>query len=307
MSAAGLTNDGVVRGLLGKPNLKVSVTVCTQAAREGARRHGLKAVSAALLGQATAGALLTASLQKGDTRLNLQVEVDGPLRGLFVDAGTDGDVRGYVKNPHLDVELGEGPFRWRAAMGNSGFLSVLRDMGNGEYYRSAIELRHHDLARDLAEYFHTSDQVPTCVALEVRREGDEPLGRVAGVMVQLLPDGDRQALEDLRAALPERLREALATLTSLTPASLLAWLFPDDCEVMASVPVQWKCTCSRERALNTIASLGLLEVQDILDTMGSTAVTCQFCATKHEVSFQDLVKLVHTLEVLEAKAKQNQS
>src|SRR6185295_11942177 len=44
---------------------------------------------------------------------------------------------------------GEGEFRWRPVLGNSGFLSVLRDQGGGEYYRSSVQLGRFDMAREL--------------------------------------------------------------------------------------------------------------------------------------------------------------
>ncbi|MCU0699691.1 MAG: Hsp33 family molecular chaperone HslO, partial [Myxococcaceae bacterium] len=58
---------------------------------------------------------------------------------------------------------------------------------------------------------------------------------------------------------------------------------------------RFQCTCSKARTLETLASLGKAEVQDIIDTTGSTAVTCHFCATKYEVTFPDLVGILDGL------------
>jgi len=286
--------DGVARGLL-PSNLKVCVAVVTDTAREARSRHRLERVSASLLAQGIAGGVLMASLQKGEGRVNLQLECDGPLKGLFVDAGAGGDCRAYAKNPHLDVELGEGPFRWRAALGNSGFLSVLRDLG-AEYYRSSVQLEAMELAADLNHYFAASDQVPTRVAIDVRPVGDEPLGVVLGVLVQVLPGGDASALEAIGGQLAARLSEASRADGPGSAGALLSRLFPQS-ELLAENPASFRCTCSRERALKTIASLGQREIQDIVDTMGSTAVTCQFCASKHEVTLGDLLGLLDQLGV----------
>jgi molecular chaperone Hsp33 len=285
--------DSIVRALLQDSNLKVSVAVLTQTAQEGRRKHQLKAASASLFAQGLVGGALMASLQKGDTRINLQLECDGPMRGFFVDAAANGDVRGYVKNPDVDVELAEGVFQWRAALGNSGFISVLRDVG-GEYYRSSVELVSMRLADDLNHYFKTSDQVATQVALTVQREGSEGLGRVAGVLVQALPDADLSALKRIGADLETRLYDAVARPEELTAASLLGTLFPGT-ESLIETPVRFTCTCSKERALATIESLGVNEVQHIVDTMGSTAVTCQFCGTKHEITLLDLFAVLEKL------------
>ncbi|MEW5740168.1 MAG: Hsp33 family molecular chaperone HslO [Myxococcota bacterium] len=284
--------DGVLRGLL-PGDLRVVVAVVTDAAREARARHALAPTSATLLGQAIAGAVLLASLQKGDSRVNLQVECDGQLKGLFVDAGADGTVRGYAKNPHVDLELGQGEFRWRGALGNAGFLSVLRDIG-AEYYRSSVALQAMDLARDLDHYFELSDQVPTRVAIAARRDGPEVLGAVAGVLVQALPEGDRQALARLGETLQASLDRALVSATPTDPQTLFTTLFPGTAPLERH-PVAFRCTCSRARALETIKSLGAADVQHLVDTLGSTAVTCQFCGAKHEITLTALLQILEEL------------
>lgn len=284
--------DGVVRGLL-PGDLKVVVAVLTDTARDARARHRLAPTSASLLAQGLAGGVLLASLQKGDSRVNLQVECDGQFRGLFVDAGATGEVRGYAKNPDVDLELGQGEFRWRGALGNSGFLSVLRDIG-AEYYRSSVALTSMDLARDLDHYFETSDQVPTRVALAVRADPGEPLGAVAGVLVQTLPDGDRQALATRGAALPPALERVLAGEAAGSPQALFQALFPEG-KPLQQHPVAFRCTCSKARALETIKSLGAADVQHIVDTMGSTAVACHFCGARHEITLPDLLQVLDAL------------
>ncbi len=286
--------DGVVRALI-EGNLLVSLTVVTEAAREARARHKLQSVSASLLGQGLAGGVLLGSLQKSESRINLQVECDGPLAGFFVDATAGGDCRGYAKNPGLEIELGEGPFRWRAALGNSGFLSVLRDVGE-EFYRSSVQLEAMSVAGDLDRYFAISDQVPTRVAIDVRHDAAEVLGAVAGVLVQSLPQGDVKALETIGQTLSTRLTQALQHQPEATPLGLLAELFPG-AEPTIEYPVAFRCTCSRERVMRTMLSLGAAELQDIVDTMGSTAVTCQFCATKREITLGDLFDLLAQLGV----------
>ena len=285
--------DTIVRALLQDSNLKVSVAVLTQTARDGRQRHRLAAASASLFAQGLLGGALMASLQKGETRINLQLECDGPMRGFFVDAAAAGDIRGYVKNPDVDMELSEGVFQWRAALGNSGFISVLRDMG-GEYYRSSVELISMRLADDLNHYFKTSDQVATRVALTVQREGGEGLGKVAGVLVQALPDADLEALKRIAGDLESRLHDAVEKADALDAMSLLAALFPG-VPSMIETPVRFACTCSHERAMTTLESLGATEVQTIVDTLGSTAVTCQFCGSKHEISLKDLWEILERL------------
>lgn len=285
--------DGIVRAILTQSDVKVSVAVLTLVAREARCRHGLKAASASLFAQGLLGAALMASLQKGETRINLQLECDGPLRGFFVDASADGDIRGYVKNPHVEIGILEGAFQWRAALGNSGFISVLRDVG-GDYYRSSVELVSMRLADDLNHYFKTSDQVDTRVAFTIQPDGAEGLGKVAGVLLQALPGADQDALPSAAADLETRLHDATLRLGSLDQRILLQTLFPG-AQIVAETPVRFACTCTKERAMETLQSLGAAEVQEIVDTMGSTSVTCQFCGTKHELTLPDLWVILERL------------
>lgn len=285
--------DAVVKGLDETSDLRIVCAVVTDASREARRRHGLRPVSAVLLGQAFAAASALAGLQKGDSRVNLQLECTGALRGLFVDAGVDGTLRGYVKNTLVEVELGEA-FRWRAALGNEGLLSVLRDIGS-EYYRSSIELEAFELAGDLNRFFEISEQVMTRVAIAHRADGGEPLGVVAAVLVQALPSGDAAALEVLGKTLQASLDAALDTAAEGGAAALFARLFPG-VKATEETPARFHCGCSKEKSLEVLATLGKAEIQDIIDTAGSTSVTCRFCATKQEITLPDLYTLLEKLE-----------
>src|SRR5512140_2190085 len=126
--------------------------------------HGLYPTSAHLFAQALAAGALLGALQKDRGRINLQLECDGPVRGLLVDADAAGNVRGYVRAPlvHFPGDPGSGA---HAALGGSGFLSVLREDGRGQPYRSAVELAAFDLPEDPRRWFATSEQVVTAFDL----------------------------------------------------------------------------------------------------------------------------------------------
>lgn len=283
--------DGLVRALWADKGLSASVAVVTQTAREGRRLHRLHDVSAMLLGQALTAGTLLASLQKDQSRVNLQVECDGPLRGLFVDAGADGSLRGYVKNPYLDVEGNPGPTRWRPALGNSGFLSVLKDLGENDFYRSSVELKALDLSVDLGHYFAASEQVATHAALAVERHGAEPLGVVAGAVVQALPDADPAALAELGSTLAAALARQVSSGSDLDPDELRAAVFPSF-TTLSRLELKWRCTCTKERVMNALSAMGKGELEDLLKTQGGAAASCQFCGKRHEATSDDLRKLI---------------
>jgi molecular chaperone Hsp33 len=278
--------DELVSALINGPDLRVALALTSELCRHARGLAALRPASAAILAEGlTAGALM-GSLMKERTRLNLQLECDGPLRGLFVDADGQGEVRGYVKNRAVEHVGSAGEFHWRPVLGNSGFLSVLRDLGGGEPYRSSVELRHFDLARDLEAYFDTSEQVRTQVLLACVPDAGDELAVVGGLLLQPLPGGDVEALAQHGARLkaPGTFPAALRAAPGSSPVAVLKALFPGvDLEIMARFPLRFRCSCSEERVKRALLAMGREELEDLLSREGQAEVTCQFCSTRYVI------------------------
>ena len=178
--------DRLCRGLVPSSGLRAVFVRVGDTARMARMLHGLYPTSARPFAEALAGGALVGALQKDEARVNLQLECDGPVGGLFVDADAAGNLRGYVRRPgvHFPGDPARGV---RASLGGAGYLSVLRDLGRGQYYRSAVELEAFDLAGDLRRWFASSEQVATALGLAVAPRGEEPLGE-AGDGFDLLAD-----------------------------------------------------------------------------------------------------------------------
>jgi molecular chaperone Hsp33 len=211
--------DRLCRGLYPSRGLRAVFVRVGDIARMARVLHGLYPTSARLFAEALAAGALLGALQKEKGRVNLQLECDGPLGGLFVDADPEGNLRGYVRRPavHFPGDASRGA---HAALGGSGYLSVLRDLGGGQHYRSAVQLEALDLAADLRRWFEASEQVATALGLAVVPKGAEPLGDVAGVLVQRLPDGDAGAVEEARRRIADgALRRAPTTCCARSRAT----------------------------------------------------------------------------------------
>ena len=123
-------SDRLVRGLLPSQGVRAVHVRVTETARIARMLHGLYPTAAHLFGVALAAGALLASLQKERGRVNLQIECDGPVGGLFVDADPDGNVRGYVRRPAVHFP-GDPVRAARAALGGSGSPTFLFKQ-NGE-------------------------------------------------------------------------------------------------------------------------------------------------------------------------------
>ena len=285
-------SDELFTALLPRSGLRVVAALTTEVSREGRRLHGAEPGSAALLSEGLTAVALLGALQKEKTRVSLQLECDGPVRGLLADAD-GGSVRGYVKKPLLAVLGDEGAFHWRPLLGNSGYLSVLRDMGKGEYYRSSVELEAFELGRDLERYFAVSDQVESVVRIRTVPSGTEVLGAAGGVLLQKLPGGDAAALAEAGKRLtPETLDRELLEANGSGPALLRA-VFPGaEVDVLAKRPLEFRCGCSRERVHRALLALGQQELEDLLATEGQAEATCEFCTTRYVIPGEELRTLI---------------
>jgi molecular chaperone Hsp33 len=266
----------------------------TDLSRMARMLHGLAPTSASIFAEALTAGLLLGALQKDRTRVNISLEVDGPLSGLLVDADTEGNIRGRVRQPdvHFPGDPSIGP---RAALGGSGTLSVLRDLGAGEFYRGSVEVVPGTLTENLRRYFAASEQVATALDVQVLPRDGEGLGAVAGIVVQKMPEGSLEALEAARARIAAgAFRDALAR--GAAAEALAASVVGEGLEVLARQGVSYLCNCSRERAVNAVSALGPGGIRAVLAEEKEVIIDCEFCKKRYVVGEAELAEIARRLE-----------
>lgn len=290
--------DRIVRGLYPSRGLRVVFARVTETARLARMLHGLYPTSAHLFAEGlAAGALLGALQKREEARVNLQLECDGPLSGLLVDADSAGNVRGYVRRP--EVHFPGDPARGaRAALGGAGHLTVLRPVGDGSYYRSTVLLEAFDLGGDLRRWFAASEQIATALDLCTLAEGTEPLGDVVGFLVQRLPDGDEGAIEEARARLAAgALTEALRRAPH--PQAAIGAVLGEGFELLADLEVAWRCGCDHARARAAVSALGIVGIDEVLAAERQAVIDCQFCRKRYVIDEAELREIRDALAARE--------
>lgn len=226
-----------------------------------------------------AGALLAATL-KFDGSIILQVQGDGPINLLVVQATADRTLRGMAQ---WQGEVPDGDLR--ARFGNARMVITI-DSGRGDRYQGIVELEGHSMSEALDNYLERSEQLATRMWLAY--DGD----RAAGLLVQKLPEQSEADADawDRVVALGQTVTGA--ELLDLDPREVVHRLFhEEDIRLFEPEPVSFRCSCSRERVRSVLKGLGREELQDILAKEGSISVNCDFCNQHYGFDAVDVEQL----------------
>jgi molecular chaperone Hsp33 len=282
--------DYLVRAIAAGGNIRAFAAVTTELVNEARRRHDTWPTATAALGRALTGTgLLGATLKDPDESITLRVAGNGPLQGIVCDSDEQGQVRGYVNEPHVDLDANaQGKLDVGGAVG-AGALHVTRQLALEGVYTGTSELISGELGDDLAYYLTQSEQTPSAVGLGVRVAPDGSVVAAGGYLVQLLPataDADRDLLE---ANLVKLGSVSLAVEQGMSPEQILAAVLTGiDYQVLERRDLHFACRCSRDKALGALVMLDEAELAAMLADDHGAELTCHFCSEVYRFSEEEI-------------------
>ena len=287
--------DEIVRAMTADGYVK-AVAVTGRDLVERARNiHTLLPMATAALGRALLGASMLGDMlkeQKGS--LTLQIKGGGPLGTVLAVSDYEGNVRGYVQNPHVELmEKHQGKLDVGAAVGSTGTLTVIKDIGLKEPYVGSIGLFSGEIADDLAMYFVESEQIPTACALGVLVGTDQSVTSAGGYLIQLLPGASDDIIDKIEAGVHRVGSVSHALEGGLDGEGLLRAVLSDfQLEILEKHPVEYRCYCSRDRVTRALISMVREELSSLIQDQGQADLTCQFCDKVYHYSQEQLEKLL---------------
>jgi len=154
-------------------------------------QHRLGILETMVLGQAGLCAALMIQTMKGRETLQLRYETDGAATGFSVEVDSRGFVRGYLlRNPiPIDAPLESwdiAPFFGNGTISVTRFTEAAHAAGRQPQCGIA-EIKHRNIAKDLAWYFRQSEQLYTAFNTGIRFDTAGRVVGAGGFFIQRMP------------------------------------------------------------------------------------------------------------------------
>ena len=287
--------DKIIRCITTDGAVMVSAIDSTDIVYKASIIHQTSPVASAALGRLlSAASMMGAQLKSSKSTLNIRFEGNGELGAFMAVADSSGNVKGFVTNPDCTTTHYEnGKLNVAAAVG-AGVISVMKDFGEGEPYIGKIPIVSGEIAEDITNYFATSEQIPTVCALGVlinKEDGEVMLA--GGLLIQLLPGAGEDTIEQIEknVAKLEPVTTMLAKGMSILEICKTA-LDGFEVEVLDEYPVNYVCSCSREKLERYFCTMSDEDIRSMADEKGMAVANCHFCNKKYIFTKADLEKLI---------------
>lgn len=284
--------DYLVKSTVYDGMVRAYAAITTDTVEEARRRQDTWATASAALGRTITITSLMGAMLKGEDTVTVKIEGNGPIGAIITDGNAKGTVRGYVIQPHVDFPLNEhGKLDVRRAVGE-GTLSIVKDLGLREYFTGSVPIISGEISEDFTYYFATSEQVPSAVGAGVLVNPDHSILAAGGFIIQLMPGADDNIISKI-----EHNIEKIPPISKLieegnNPEQILEKLFAgEEINYLETMPVAFKCKCSRERMENAIKGLGKEEITKMIEEDHGAEVTCHFCNEVYDVT-EDQLRLL---------------
>jgi molecular chaperone Hsp33 len=276
-----LLADGAIRGVIMNG---------TRMVNEMRANHELGVLETLVLGRAYLGAGLMSADLKSNNRVSIKFDCSGPIKGLVVEANAFGEVRGFLKQVPIPLDQPMESFDLSPFFG-AGFLSVTKYLEDAKQpFTGQVMLKYGNIAKDLANYYLTSEQVPTAFNLSIKFDKEGQVAGAGGLFLQAMPRAD----DDLTTSLEERVTRLPSLGEVFTqdndPETLVNEAFKDySPRLLANHRIEFMCHCNREKVHSLLTLLPIDELKDICDNGPfPLEMCCHYCNTRYHFTREDL-------------------
>lgn len=261
---------------------------------EARKLHDLTPTTSAVLGRMlTMTSIMGYELKEKQGSITNQLKGDGPV-GIVTSVGySNGNVKGYIgNNIELPLNKENGKINVGEAVGKTGMLYIIKDLGIGTPYVGMTPIISGEIAEDFTNYFAKSEQTPSAIALGVLVDKDG-IKSAGGYKLTLMPDATDEEISKIEEQIKTNpsISEMLSKETSLEDIAKIV-TGDKSIKILEEVYPKYECNCSREKTEKSLITLGRGELEKIIEEEEKIEITCNFCNKKYEFTKDDLKNLL---------------
>ncbi len=290
--------DQIIKFLAYNGKISVVCSSTTNLVEKAREIHDLSPVATAALGRIlTITALIGCEMKNKTDKLTVQIKGNGEIGKIVTVSDNFPHVKACIDNPYVDIPLNEfGKLDVGKAVGNQGFINVIKDIGLKEPYIGISPLITGEIGDDFANYFQVSEQKQTAVALGVLvdKNGVRSAG---GYIISAMPDATDEEISSVEQSIFKAGAMSKMLDEKLTLKEIAQKITGDkNVKVIDDLiePV-YECGCNKEKFADSLITLGKKELQDLIEEDGKAEIQCQFCNKKYNFNKDELKEIYNKI------------
>ncbi len=282
--------DYLIKALAFNNECRIYACKTTNLVEEARQRHNTLRTASAALGRTMTATAMMGAMLKGEERLSVTIDGNGPVGKIIVNANSKGEISGYIENPEVHLELNDSKkLDVKGAVGNQGNLLVTKDLGLKDLFTGQSPIVSGEIGEDFTYYFAVSEQTPSAVNVGVltNTENDSILAS-GGFIIQMLPNASEETITFLENKLGELEAISSMILKGMSPEDIIEAVTDGNFEIVEKLGLEFKCDCSRYKLSRAIAALGEDEISSMIDEGNEVHTNCNFCNQEYVFDKEEL-------------------
>lgn len=291
--------DQIIKFLAYNGKISVVCSSTTNLVEEARKLHDLSPLATAAIGRVlTITALIGSEMKNKTDKLTIQIKGNGPIGKIVAVSDNMPHVKVCITNPHADLPLNEfEKLDVGGAIGNQGFINVIKDIGLKEPYIGISPLTSGEIAEDFANYFQTSEQKQTAVALGVLVDKDG-VRSSGGYIITPMPDATEEEISKVEQSIFKAGAISKMLDNNLSLKEIAQKVTGDENVqiIDSSIEPVYECKCGKEKFADGLMTLGREQLTELIEEDGKAEIQCQFCNKKYDFNKEELEEILKRVQ-----------